>query len=123
MNPSGLEQVLSDLTRRVRQRAAGALQKRTARAALFMLLPVLMQACASSSPVVETGDAGRYTLHASAAGGNVAWARSHKAVIQSANDFCAQRGEVPSIVSESSRGVRSLEVHEAQLTFECHPRF
>jgi hypothetical protein len=43
--------------------------------------------------------------------------------MQSASNFCAQRGEVPSVVSESSSGVRSLETHEAQLTFECHPRF
>jgi hypothetical protein len=99
------------------------MRRRAAGTAILALVPLLMQACASSSPVVETGDAGRYTLHASAAGGSVAWARSHKAVMQSASNFCAQRGEVPSVVSESSSGVRSLETHEAQLTFECHPRF
>ncbi|MHB9833353.1 hypothetical protein Q8F57_000805 [Paraburkholderia terrae] len=98
-------------------------RRRAVRAAIFALVPLLMQACASSGPVVETGDAGRYTLHASAAGGSAAWARSHKAVMQSASNFCAQRGEVPSVVSESSKGVRALETHEAQLTFECHPHF
>ncbi|WP_241018920.1 hypothetical protein [Paraburkholderia sp. Tr-20389] len=110
-----MNQVLSGLNDLIRQRVTVV--------ALFTLMPLMMQACASSSPVVPTGDAGRFTLHASAAGGNVAWARSHKAVMQSASDFCAQRGEVPSVVSESSKGVRALETHEAELTFECHPRF
>lgn len=120
MNLVEVNRFLSGLIKQVRLRvtARGAL-----RLPLLVLVPVLMQACASSSAVVESGDAGRYTLHASAAGGSVAWARSHKAVMQSASDFCAQRGEVPSVVSESSTGVRALETHQAQLTFECHPRF
>ncbi|WP_227244409.1 hypothetical protein [Paraburkholderia caribensis] len=120
---SGVNQVLSALVDLIRQRVRAVARRRAASAAIVALVPLLMQACASSSPVVETGDAGRYTLHASAAGGNAAWARSHKAVMQSASNFCAQRGEVPSVVSESSRGVRALETHEAQLTFECHPHF
>jgi hypothetical protein len=119
----GMSQVLSGLNDLVRQRVSAVARKRIARIAVFALVPLLMQACASTSSVVQTGDAGRFTLHASAAGGSAAWARSHKAVMQSANDFCAQRGEVPSVVSESSKGVRALEAHEADLTFECHPRF
>ncbi|WP_223959784.1 hypothetical protein [Paraburkholderia sabiae] len=118
-----MSQVLSGLNDLVRQRVSAVARKRIARIAVFALVPLLMQACASTSSVVQTGDAGRFTLHASAAGGSAAWARSHKAVMQSANDFCAQRGEVPSVVSESSKGVRALEAHEADLTFECHPRF
>jgi hypothetical protein len=118
-----LKQVLTGLNDLLRQRVTTVARRRITRVALFALVPLLMQACASSSSVVETGDAGRFALHASAAGGSVAWARSHKAVMQSASDFCAQRGEVPSVVSESSRGVRAFESHEADLTFECHPRF
>ncbi|MEM5291338.1 hypothetical protein ACFQ3P_24545 [Paraburkholderia sabiae] len=118
-----MSQVLSGLNDLVRQRVSAVARKRIARIAVFALVPLLTQACASTSSVVQTGDAGRFTLHASAAGGSAAWARSHKAVMQSANDFCAQRGEVPSVVSESSKGVRALEAHEADLTFECHPRF
>ncbi|CAG9215945.1 conserved hypothetical protein [Paraburkholderia sabiae] len=123
MKTFGMSQVLSGLNDLVRQRVSAVARKRIARIAVFALVPLLMQACASTSSVVQTGDAGRFTLHASAAGGSAAWARSHKAVMQSANDFCAQRGEVPSVVSESSKGVRALEAHEADLTFECHPRF
>ncbi|CAG9270006.1 conserved hypothetical protein [Paraburkholderia caribensis] len=123
MNTSGVDRALSGLTNLISRRVTVAMRRRAVGTAILALVPLLMQACASSSPVVETGDAGRYTLHASAAGGSVAWARSHKAVMQSASNFCAQRGEVPSVVSESSSGVRSLETHEAQLTFECHPRF
>lgn len=119
----GIDRVLSDLNGLIRQRVTLAARRRIARIAMFALVPLLMQACASSSSVVQTGDSGRFTLHASAAGGSVAWARSHKAVMQSASDFCAQRGEVPSVVSESSKGVRALETHESELTFECHPRF
>ena len=123
MKTFGMSQVLSGLNDLVGQRVSAVARKRIARIAVFALVPLLMQACASTSSVVQTGDAGRFTLHASAAGGSAAWARSHKAVMQSANDFCAQRGEVPSVVSESSKGVRALEAHEADLTFECHPRF
>lgn len=123
MKTFGMSQVLSGLNDLVRQRVSAVARKRIARIAVFGFVPLLMQACASTSSVVQTGDAGRFTLHASAAGGSAAWARSHKAVMQSANDFCAQRGEVPSVVSESSKGVRALEAHEADLTFECHPRF
>lgn len=123
VNTFEVNQVLSGLTNLVRERVAVVARRRAVRAAIFALVPLLMQACASSGPVVETGDAGRYTLHASAAGGSAAWARSHKAVMQSASNFCAQRGEVPSVVSESSKGVRALETHEAELTFECHPHF
>ncbi|TXC84164.1 hypothetical protein FRZ40_28120 [Paraburkholderia azotifigens] len=119
----GIKHVLSDLNDLIRQRVTPAARRRIARIALSALMPLLMQACASSGSVVQTGDSGRFTLHASAAGGSVAWARSHKAVMQSASDFCAQRGAVPSVVSESSKGVRALEAHESELTFECHPRF
>lgn len=91
--------------------------------ALLVVAPLLMQACASSSPVAEAGNPGRYTLHASAAGGSVAWARSHKAVMDGASDFCQQRGQMLSVVSESSKGVRALEEHETDLTFECHSHF
>ncbi|WP_244257690.1 hypothetical protein [Paraburkholderia phymatum] len=115
--------VLSGLNDLLRPRTTAPARRRIARVALLALVPLLMQACASSGAVEPTGDAGRFTLHASAAGGSVAWARSHKAVMQSASDFCAQRGEVPSVVSESSKGVRALETHESELTFECHPRF
>ncbi|MEM5385716.1 hypothetical protein VSR68_19255 [Paraburkholderia phymatum] len=93
-------------------------------AVLFAIAPLLMQACSTSSPVVtEAANPGRYSLHATAAGGSVAWARSHKAVMQSATDFCQQRGQMLSVVSESSKGVRALEEHETELTFECHSRF
>lgn len=122
MNTFEVNQALSGLTNLIRKRV-GFARRQTVRAAIFALVPLLMQACTSASPVIETGDAGRYTLHASAAGGSAAWARSHKAVMQSASNFCAQRGEVPSVVSESSRGVRAHEAHEADLTFECHPHF
>lgn len=92
-------------------------------AALFAIAPLLMQACSTSSPVTESASPGRYSLHATAEGGSVAWARSHKAVMQSASDFCQQRGQMLSVVSESSKGVRALEEHETELTFECHSRF
>ncbi|SIT46703.1 conserved hypothetical protein [Paraburkholderia piptadeniae] len=92
-------------------------------AALFAIAPLMMQACSSASPITEAANPGRYSLHATAAGGSVAWARSHKAVMQSASDFCQQRGQMLSVVSESSKGVRPLEEHETELTFECHSRF
>ena len=126
MKTFAISRVLPDLNDLLGQRVSAVTRIRIARItriALFALVPLMMQACASSSSVVETGDAGRFTLHASAAGGSVAWARSHKAVMQSASAFCAQRGEVPSVVSEASKGVRAFESHEADLTFECHPRF
>ncbi|WP_336601418.1 hypothetical protein [Paraburkholderia bengalensis] len=118
-----VNRVRSGLLGLIRQRVAVAVQRRIAYAVVVGLVPVLVQACASPSPVEEAGDPGRYTLHASASGGSVAWARSHKAVIQSASDFCEQRGQMLSVVSETSKGVRALEKHEADLTFECHARF
>jgi hypothetical protein len=123
VNTLGVKRILSRVTGLIRRCMTLDARKRSARVMMIAFVPLIMQACASSSPVAETGDAGRYTLHATAAGGSVAWARSHKAVMQSASDFCAQRGQVPSVVSESSRGVRALETHEADITFECHPRF
>lgn len=110
----------ADLTKRG---LAGVMRSRFARAVLFAVAPLLMHACANSGTVAEQGSRGRYSLHASAAGGSTAWARSHKAVVQRASDFCAQRGQMLSVVSESSTGVRALERHEAELTFECHARF
>jgi len=99
------------------------MRKFAAYCAMVVALPLALQACASSGQVSEAGDHGRYAVQTTAAGGSVAWARSHKQAIQTASDFCAQRGETASIVSESSQGVRAFEQHRSDLTFECHPKF
>jgi hypothetical protein len=100
-----------------------SLRKMAAYGALLVALPLALQACASSGEVSEAGDHGRYSVQTTASGGSVAWARSHKQAIQTAADFCAQRGEMASVVSESSQGVRAFEQHRSDLTFECHPKF
>ena len=125
MNHSGVNESLSgNAGPASRSGLAAAAQKLVARAAIIVLAPLLVAACASSSEVTQAdGTSGRYTLHADAAGGSVAWARSHKAVMQSASDFCERRGQMMSVVSESSKGVRALEEHQTELTFECHARF
>ena len=101
----------------------GKLRRLAAYCAISIALPLALQACASSGQVSELGDHGRYAVQTTAAGGSVAWARSHKQAIQTAADFCAQRGETASVVSESSRGVTAFEQHRSDLTFECHPKF
>jgi hypothetical protein len=106
-----------------------SLRKIAAYGALLVALPLALQACASSgevsavNPASDTGDHGRYSVQTTAAGGSVAWARSHRQAMQTAADFCGQRGETASVVSESSQGVRAFEQHRSELTFECHPKF
>jgi len=84
---------------------------------------LLTAACASTPGVTATDKPDVYAVAASARGARMSWAGAYRTAVETANDYCAQRGMQASMVEDFVEGGHELQKQQAALTFRCHPTF
>jgi hypothetical protein len=83
---------------------------------------VLLCACTSISPIQRVAHE-RYTVVSSTSNPLFSWRHLTNASIGRATEFCARQNKAMHEVDTSTFGVRGFSEREADLRFECVPRW